>query len=73
MIDIYRGLVPAGTNPDNICMEQVEILVGTYDDAYEAAKPYDRTSWTSTFELSRTQQREKKHEHRQRYRLAITA
>ena len=47
MIDIYRVLVPAGTNPDDICMEQVEILVGTLLDAYEAAKPYDRTSWTT--------------------------
>jgi hypothetical protein len=44
--DIYRILVPAGTNEDDIEMEQVEILVGTYDDAYEASKPYDRTSWT---------------------------
>ena len=46
MTDIYRVLVPAGTNEDDIVMEQVEILVGTYDDAYEASKPYDRTSWT---------------------------
>jgi hypothetical protein len=46
-IDIYRVLVPVGTNENDIEMEQVEVLVGTYDDACTASRPHERTTYTT--------------------------
>jgi len=46
-IDIYRVLVPVGTSEHGIEMEQVGILVGTYDDAANASRPHERYTWTT--------------------------